>query len=223
MTSERLLNAEVADVSGGAPIWEIRAAWLLRALIVLTALFHISRGEWLYSVLCGVALVLMIIPPLIARSSRLNIPLEIELLVLWWLVTDMTAGRVLALYEAGILYDKLIHFGNSGLFAIVSFLGVYTLEMTGKIRTGMLLNVAGIFLITLGIGALWEILEFASDALFAQGAQGAPSMSPLDDTMWDLIVDGAGGLIGGILGAWYMKRSRRSLERWRQFVTVVSS
>lgn len=207
----------------GAPVWEIRAAWLLRALIVLTAAFHISRGDWLYSFLCGVALGLMVVPPLIARSSRLNVPLEIELLVLWWLVTDMTVGRVFDLYEAGILYDKLIHFGNSGLFAIVSFLGVYTLEMTRNVQTGMPINVVGIFLITLGIGALWEILEFASDALFARGAQGAPSMSPLEDTMWDLIVDGAGGLIGGILGAWYMKRSRRSLERWGQFVAVVSS
>lgn len=207
----------------GAPLWEIRAAWLLRGLIVLTAGYHLARGDWLYAFLCGVALTLMVIPPLIARSSRLNIPLEIELLVLWWLVTDMTAGRVFALYDAGILYDKLIHFGNSGVFAIVSFLGIYTLEMTGKIRTGSLINVVGIFLVTLGIGALWEILEFASDALFAQGAQGAPSMSPLNDTMWDLIVDGAGGLIGGTLGAWYMKRSRRSLERWRQFVTVFSS
>lgn len=223
MTSEKLSNPDAADVLGVAPIWEIRAAWLLRVLIILTAGFHLVAGEWLYTLLCAIALSLMVAPPLIARTSRLNIPLEIELLVLWWLVTDMTAGRVLDLYEAGILYDKLIHFGNSGLFAIVSFLGVYTLEMTGKIRTGVLLNVAGIFLITLGIGALWEILEFASDALFAQGAQGAPSMSPLEDTMWDLIVDGAGGLIGGILGAWYMKRSRRSLERWRQFVTVVSS
>lgn len=211
------------QISVGAPLWEIRAAWLLRALIVLTAGFHLASGEWLYSFLCGVALVLMVVPPLTARSSRLNIPLEIELLVPWWLVTDMTVGRVLDLYEAGILYDKLIHFGNSGLFAIVSFLGVYTLEMTRKIQTGSVINVVGIFLITLGIGALWEILEFASDALFARGAQGAPSMSPLDDTMWDLIVDGAGGLIGGILGAWYMKRSRRSLERCGQFVAVVSS
>lgn len=205
-----------------APLWEVRVAWLLRGLIVLTAGVHLSRGQWLYSLLCLLALALMLVPPLLARSSRVNIPLEIELGVLWWLVTDMTLGRLLALYETLTFYDKIIHFGNSGLFAIIAFLAVYVLKMTCRVKTGAVVNMLTILFITLGIGAFWEILEFASDQVFGQGAQGSPQMAPLEDTMWDLIVDGLGGLLGGIFGAWYMKVSRRSLGRWRSFVAVVS-
>ena len=65
-------------------------------------------------------------------------------------------------------------------------------------------------------------LEFPSDAFFGQGAQGSPLMAPLEDTMWDLIVDGLGGLIGGLLGAWYMRVSRRSAARWKSFMALVS-
>lgn len=134
----------------------------------------------------------------------------------------MTLGRMLDLYEAVPLYDKFIHFGNSGLLALLSFLAIYTLRMTCRIQTGFFLNVSGIFLLTLGAGALWEILEFASDALFRQGAQGSPLMAPLEDTMWDLIVDGLGGLIGGLLGAWYMRVSGRSAARWKSFMALAS-
>ncbi|MCT8999900.1 hypothetical protein [Chelativorans intermedius] len=208
--------------SDSAPSWEIRLAWVLRFLILATAAFHLYQGAFLYTLLCMAALMMMVAPPLLAHTSRLNIPVEIELFVLWWLVTDMTLGRMLDLYEAILFYDKFLHFGNSGLLAILSFLAIYTLRMTCRLQTGFFLNLSGIFLLTLGAGALWEILEFASDAFFAQGAQGSPDMDPLEDTMWDLIVDGLGGLLGGLLGAWYMRVSRRSAARWKSFMALVS-
>ena len=216
-------SARIALAEGAvAASWEVRLAWLLRSLILATAGVHLYQGEVLYSLLCLAAVMLMVAPAILARSTRMSIPVEIELFVLWWLVTDMTLGRVLDLYEAVPLYDKIIHFGNSGLLALLSFLAIYTLRMTCRIQTGFVLNVIAIFLLTLGAGALWEILEYVSDGLFGQGTQGSPLMTPLDDTMWDLIVDGLGGLLGGLLGAWYMKVSRRSLARWRSFMNLVS-
>lgn len=206
-----------------APLLEIRLAWMLRSVILATAAFHLYRGAFLYSLLCVAALALMIAPPVLARTSRMNIPVEIELFFLWWLVSDMTLGRSLDLYEMIPYYDKIIHFGNSGLLAILAFLAIYTLRMTCRIQTGFVLNMVGIFLLTLGAGALWEIAEFASDAVFGQAAQGSPLMTPLEDTMWDLIVDALGGLLGGFFGAWYMRNSRRSLARWRSFMDLVST
>lgn len=70
-----------------------------------------------------------------------------------------------------------------------------------------------ILLFTLGIGALWEIVEYATDLMFHQGAQGSPLLSPLDDTMWNLILDGIGGAGGGLAGSMYLRHSRRSAAR----------
>ena len=206
------------DEPGVAAPWEIRLAWLLRALILVTGAFHLLEGAVLYGLLCFGALALILAPSLVVRSTRLTIPVEIELFVLWWLVTDMTLGRFLDLYGTLPLYDKAIHFGNSGLLAIISFLAIYALRMTCRIRTGFVLNLTAIFLLTLGAGALWEIVEFGIDAALSAGAQGSPVMAPLEDTMWDLIVDGLGGLLGGLLGALYMRHSKRSRARWNRFV-----
>ncbi|MAU23755.1 MAG: hypothetical protein CMH13_24945 [Martelella sp.] len=209
--------------SGMAPLWEIRLAWIMRALILATGTFHLLQSEVLYGLLCFSALALILAPSLVAHSTRLTIPVEIELFVLWWLVTDMTLGRFLDLYGTLPFYDKAIHFGNSGLLAIISFLAIYALKMTCRIRTGFVLNLTGIFLLTLGAGALWEIVEFGIDAVLNSGMQGSPVLAPLEDTMWDLIVDGMGGLFGGLLGALYMRGSRRSLSRWKCFAARVGS
>jgi hypothetical protein len=200
--------------------WEIGAAWILRSLIVFTIVLHMYRGAWLYSLLCLLALILIIIPPVLARTNQVNLPVEIELVVLWWLVADMTLGRLMGLYQTSIWYDKVIHLGNSGLVGLIAFLAIYTLKMLGRLQTGYIINLMAIFLITLGLGALWEILEFFTDLNFHEGAQGSLLLSPLNDTMWDLTLDGVGGIVGGVLGSWYMKSSSRSLVRWKAFMNI---
>ena len=46
-----------------------------------------------------------------------------------------------------------------------------------------------------------EIIEFAADQLLGLNMQ----KSGIVDTMWDLIVDAIGGLVGAIMGYFYLK------------------
>jgi hypothetical protein len=156
-----------------------------------------------------------------ARTSAVNLPIEVELVLLWWLVDDMTLGRLAGLYDTSVWFDKALHLGNSVLLGTLAFVAVYVLNFTGKFPAGRIVMGAVIVLLTLGIGAFWEILEYLSDALFGKGAQGSPVQAPLDDTMWDLILDGFGGLIGGVLGPIYMRHSKRSRCRMRAFAELV--
>ena len=75
---------------------------------------------------------------------------------------------------------------------------------------------------TLGVGALWEIVEYGLDSVLHRGAQGSPIMVPLDDTMWDLMLDGAGGALGAILGSIYIQLSNRSRCRFAAFAHYLS-
>lgn len=215
-------GARGSDSPMRAARWEIRLAWLFRALILLTAVAHAARGELLYVLLCLAAIVLVVLPAWIARSSAANLPVEIELVLLWWLIADMTLGRLAALYDTSAWFDKALHLGNSVLLGMLGFLAVYVLHFTGKFPAGKIISGVIIVVLTLGIGALWEILEYLSDLFFAKGAQGSPVLAPLDDTMWDLILDGVGGLVGGILGPIYMSRSKRSRCRMRAFADIVA-
>ncbi len=216
------LRTRGSDSPMRAARWEIRLAWLLRALILLTAVVHAAQGAWLYVLLCLAAIALVVIPAWMARSSAANLPVEIELVLLWWLVSDMTLGRLAALYDTSAWFDKALHLGNSVLLGMLGFLAVYVLHFTGKFPAGKIVTGVTIVVLTLGIGAFWEILEYLSDVFFAKGAQGSPLQAPLDDTMWDLILDGVGGLIGGVLGPIYMRHSKRSRCRMRAFAELVA-
>ena len=201
--------------------WETRVAWLLRLLIVGTAVGHVLQGKYLYALLCVAVIAVLVAPPLLARTSLGNIPVELELAALWGAVSDMTLGRMAGLYAGTIWFDKVLHFGNSLLVGLLAFLIVYALRFTGRLQTSSVANAVVILLLALGIGALWEIAEYVVDLAFQEGAQGSPAMTPLDDTMWDLILDGAGGALGGLLGSVYMRLSKRTARRIVAFAQLV--
>lgn len=163
----------------------------------------------------------MVLPSLLARSSRVNIPVEIELVALWWVITDMTLGRLVDLYETSLWYDKALHFSNSILLGFLGFLIVYALRFTGKMKAPLWVTGLFILLLTMGIGAFWEIVEYLADLAFHQGAQGSPWQNALDDTMWDLMLDGLGGLLGALLGPVYIRFSKRSCCRVEAFAQLM--
>jgi hypothetical protein len=180
-----------------------------RAAILLTAIAEITTGDILYGAFCLVALGLTLIPAIRARRIDAGVPLEIELVLLWFMVTDMTLGNWLGFYRLPY-FDKVLHLGSSILVALLGFLAIYVLHLTHRTRFHPWIDALAILIVTLGIGALWELAEYGVDQLFARRSQGAPNQSAIDDTMFDLMMDGLGGLIGAIVGPLYIRHSRRS-------------
>ena len=180
-----------------------------RAAIFVTAVAEIARGDLAYGAFCLLALVITIIPAIRARRIDAGVPLELELVLLWFMVADMTFGNLLGLYRLPY-FDKALHLSNSIVVAMIGFLAIYVLHLTHNTRFHPWLDAVAILIVTLGIGALWEVGEYGVDQLFARRTQGAPNQSALDDTMFDLMMDGLGGVIGGVLGPLYIRYSRRS-------------
>jgi hypothetical protein len=202
--------------------WEARAAWGLKTAVLATAAIHLVGGDLLYGLFCLVAVVLAMVPAFLARTTRANLPIEVEIAFLSALAADMTLGHLAGLYLAIPWYDKALHLGTSMLIGMVAFLAVYILHFIGRSRSHPWIDGGAILLLTLGLGAAWEIGEYAADGLFHRVTQGAPGLYPLDDTMWDLILDGAGGVLGAFLGPLYMQRSRRSRLRIEAFARIVA-
>jgi uncharacterized membrane protein YjdF len=78
------------------------------------------------------------------------------------------------------------------------------------------------FFFSLGIGALWEVFEFAMDRMLGLNMQkpmlGDPS--GLTDTMWDIVVDAVGAAVISLVGWRYLLRVRTShVDGWaRRFI-----
>ncbi len=201
-----------------------RGRWVIRLVprlaILATALIEIINGSYLYGAFCLLALGLTLIPAAYTRRLDAGIPLELELAALWLMIADMTLGNSLGLYELS-WYDKALHFSSSALIGMVAFLAIYVLHLTHKTRFHPWIDGVAILLVTLGLGAVWELAEFGVDHLLGLATQGSPTMTALDDTMFDLLLDGLGGVVGAIVGPRYISRSRASRVQIEAFGRMI--
>jgi hypothetical protein len=205
------------------PRWELVTGWILRVAILATAGIYIALGQLAAGLFCVLALALAMTPTIVARTATFTWPFEVELVLLWLLAAHLTLGRMLGLYNRVGWFDKVLHLGDSALIGFVAFLAVYVAHYMRHERPHPWVDRIAIVIATLGLGALWEIIEFAEDQLLGMHTQGSPQMSPLVDTMWDLILDGIGGVIAGVLGPWFMHHSKRSRRRVQEFARRVEA
>jgi hypothetical protein len=198
-----------------------RPAWLyaLRAVLLVTAAGVMARGDVLYGGFCLAGLGLTLVPAILARALRVRPPRGLELGLLVLLIADMTVGNLLGVYARLPWYDKLLHLGASILVGWIAFLAIGALQASGRIRLQPWLAGVAVLLLTLGVGALWEIAEYAVDALLGRSAQRAPGIAPIDDTMLDLVMDAVGGTVAAVAGALFWWRSAGGQGRVGALVT----
>ena len=197
-------------------------AWILRGAIVATGILHMASGDVLYGAFCMLAVAIVTTPAILAGTVRTVVPLALQLACLWLLVADMTFGNLLGLYQTIPWFDKVLHFGNSALIGMTAFLAVYVAHLLGRNRQHLWVDGIAIFLLTLGLGALWEIAEYLVDHYLGYHSQGSPGIPPLDDTMIDLMLDGIGGLVAAIFGPLYIRHSTRSQRHVAELAALLA-
>jgi len=194
--------------------WEI-VTWGMRFIVLATVPLLLVTRDIPYALFGIGGLLLASVPALLARSGRARFPAALELVLLWLIIADLTVGRLGGLYEVWPWYDKALHFTDAFLIAMTAFVVVYLFHFIGHTRPHRRIDGILILLITLGLGALWELGEYGADRVLDRATQGSPRMAPLDDTMFDLLLDGAGGVLAAFAGPLYVgysKRSRRRIE-----------
>ena len=109
-------------------------------------------------------------------------------------------GAALAGYGRIPYYDKVVH----GVFGYVgSLVGLYITCRFYDLSTLNKVFVAIVcFAVSMGLGAVWEILEFSSDTFLGQTSQGGfvetvtgEWVTPVTDTMLDIICNFAGAVV----------------------------
>jgi hypothetical protein len=181
-----------------------------------------ASGDPLYGAFCILAVAIVTVPAIVAGTARTFVPLSLQLFCLWVLVADMTFGNLLGFYQTIPWFDKVLHFGNSALIGMTAFLAVYVAHLLGRNRRHLWVDGIAIFLITLGLGAMWEIGEYLVDHYLGYHSQGSPGSPPLDDTMIDLMLDGIGGLVAAIFGPMYIRHSARSQAQVAELAALLA-
>ena len=165
---------------------------LLRAVPAAGAVVLLAGGDRTGAAILAVAaaLCLAVRPVLLPRLYDLSVVLAANLQ--GW-------GEALGLYDEIPWFDNLVHFTVPLLGSPVVYLLLARLDVVPDPRQEThARHHAGIFVVTLAIGlaigAVWEMVEYASDRTLGSSLQIDNA-----DTVGDLFADGLGALCGAVL------------------------
>jgi hypothetical protein len=185
MTSRELVLGEWSPVVRD-PLDLLRAAFLVGA-VTLAAL---GESGWLPLAIAAGAVV---------GIRFLNLPRAFDLAFI--AAMALTGwGEALRLYDRFGYYDVFVHFLVPLFGAPCVYIALARLDTLPDPADayGSRRHLAGIFVVTLAlglaIGAVWEILEWTSDTTL-----GSNLALGEEDTIGDLVADGAGAFWGGLL------------------------
>lgn len=184
---------------------------ILRITAVIAGIYQIAFGDLVIGIYIMLATAAIMLPGVFTRNYIKSVPLELELIFSIMVLLQLVIGETIGFYHLVPYYDKFIHFSLPFFVGLIGFLLAYTLHKTGGLRMTTMPLLVIIVLITMGIGATWEIIEYTSDTFlsphlpFLGHLQGNASETPLVDTMNDLILDMFGGLFGAVLSLRYIR------------------
>jgi len=199
-----------------------RISMLLKCILIIGALGLFLSGQ--YQAMMETILILMItfLPLVLSARFQVKIPYEFETLAILFVFLSLFSGEVLDFYTRYWWWDIALHTFSGFLLGITGFLLVYVLNEDNQVHLDLSPAFIALFafMFAMGIGAIWEIFEFAMDEIFGLNMQ----KSGLQDTMWDLIVDAIGALIISILGYRFLLTSEKDsfLENWIDEFTAVN-
>lgn len=181
--------------------------WGLSVLVVLAAGIYAWWGDWLSAVLTVLILGLMLVPSVLKGRYRLYIPFTLELWIVSFIFLTLFLGGVAHFYDRIPFWDKFLHFQSGFLLGVCGYVLIYLLNEHERVHLNLSPGFVSLFAVTfsLALGVVWEIVEFATDSIFAIQSQGVG----LADTMWDLIAASLGALLMSIAGYFWMYRHKR--------------
>lgn len=220
------LNPEEKDVNHfERTVLIIMRVFLLIAGIYITIFGGINGSERIFGVLILFALLMINAPAFFTRHKIRAIPIEIELLILFMVLFELVGGDALGLYVKLPYYDNFMHFMLPLYVALIGMMAVYTMYYYGRLKASYWEMAILIVIVTIGFGAMLEMGEYTYDTFLSKGPvgqitgntqmQGSPTQNAIDDTMNDLFTDTLGGIVGAVLGVYFIRRAEKHGGHWR--------
>jgi hypothetical protein len=182
----------------------------MRVITLVVGLYQFIFGERNIGFCILLSLVAITAPSLVTRGRVRALPLEFEFSLFIMVMLQLVIGETLNFYDNVPYYDKLVHFTLPFFLGYLTSLLAYTMYATGNLKATVFPAVVIIVLVSLGIGALWEIWEYFSDVFLGTYLQGSLTADPLVDTMNDLIVDTLGGIFGALLAVRFVRSEAKA-------------
>ena len=146
---------------------------ILRAIVIAVMILQFFNGNYENVLLCGLTLVLFILPSFVEKNFHIQLPDTLETIILLFIFAAEILGEISAFYVIFPYWDTILHTLNGFLAAAIGFCLVDLLNrnknLTFKLSPVFMAVVAFCFSMTIGV--LWEFFEFAMDTFFCLDMQ----------------------------------------------------
>lgn len=146
---------------------------ILRALVIAVMIRQCFLGNFENVFMCGLTLILMLIPSFVQVTFRVELPTALEIIILMFIFSAEILGEVNEFYIKISGWDTLLHTLNGFLAAAIGFSLVNLLNNDDRLTFNLSPFFVAIvsFCFSMTIGILWEFFEFSMDWFFATDMQ----------------------------------------------------
>lgn len=175
---------------------------IVRLLLLGGAGFAVYEQNWAALAVAVITFLLTYAPQIVQRSYHIKLPLRFTSAIIIFIYFTLFLGEVGDFYERYWWWDVLLHGGSAIGFGLIGFIFILILFKGDRYAAPPLAMAFFAFCFGMTIGVLWEVFEFGMDEVFGLNMQ----KSGLVDTMYDLIVDAVGVMLGSAAGYFYLKK-----------------
>ena len=161
--------------------------WVLRLLVILSAVRQFFNGNYQNFFLCLLTLILLIIPSVIQVSLKIELPIVLEITILLFIFAAEILGEIHAFYIVIPFWDTILHTLNGFLAAAIGFSLTVLLNDNEKLTfdlSPLFISIVA-FCFSMTIGVLWEFFECAMDLIFKLDMQKDTVITTISTVMLD--------------------------------------
>lgn len=146
---------------------------VLRAFVILTMITSFIRKDFSSVFLCGLTLILFLIPFWINAKLNIDIPNVMEIIIFLFIFSAEILGEINNFYGNIPYWDTILHTLNGFLCAAIGFSLIDILNNSEKfhIKLSPVFVALVAFCFSMTIGVLWEFLEYSIDKVMLSDMQ----------------------------------------------------
>lgn len=139
----------------------------LRFLVIVTLILQLLNRNYENVFLCGLTLLLLIVPSLVQVTFKVELPTVLEIIILIFIFAAEILGEISKFYLLFPFWDTVLHTLNGFLAAAIGFSLVDLLNRSEKLTFSLSPVFMAIvaFCFSMTIGVVWEFFEFGMDQI----------------------------------------------------------
>ena len=160
---------------------------VLRLLVITVMIAQFFNGNFENVFLCGLTLVLFLLPTILEKQLQVDLPNALEIIILLFIFAAEILGEIRAFYTTFAYWDTMLHTLNGFLCAAIGFSLVDMCNRHERVSLSLSPVYMAIvaFCFSMTIGVLWEFFECTMDQFFLLDMQKDTVVNSIASVMLD--------------------------------------